>query len=54
MTAPVPDSIRMIPINRIDIVNPRVRNRKVFLELVESIATVGLKRQNGAWPRSEI
>ena len=44
MTAPVPDSIRMIPINRIDIVNPRVRNRKVFLELVESIATVGLKR----------
>ncbi len=36
--------IRMIPIDRIDIVNPRLRNRKVYLELVESIAAVGLKR----------
>ncbi|MCP1469658.1 ParB family chromosome partitioning protein [Sphingobium sp. OAS761] len=36
--------IRTIPIANIDILNPRARNRKVFDELVESIASVGLKR----------
>jgi len=33
-----------IPIADIEILNPRIRNRKIFDELVESIATVGLKR----------
>lgn len=36
--------IRTIPIESIDILNPRARNRKVFDELVESIQAVGLKR----------
>ena len=36
--------IQSIRIDRIRIANPRVRNRKVFAGIVESIATVGLKR----------
>jgi ParB family chromosome partitioning protein len=36
--------IEMIPIDLIDVVNPRERNRKIFKEFVSNIATVGLKR----------
>jgi ParB family chromosome partitioning protein len=36
--------IEMIPIDMIDVVNPRERNRKIFKEFVSNIATVGLKR----------
>jgi ParB family chromosome partitioning protein len=36
--------VEMIPIERVVVVNPRVRNRRVFNEIVESIALVGLKR----------
>jgi len=37
-------SIQMIPIESIHILNPRVRNAKVFEEIVHNIAQVGLKR----------
>lgn len=37
-------AIMTIPIAAIEVLNPRVRNRKVFDEMVESIRTVGLKR----------
>lgn len=36
--------IRSIPLDRVRVVNPRVRSRKIFAGIVESIATVGLKR----------
>ena len=36
--------IRDIPIDRIDILNPRVRNQKIFRELVASIEALGLKK----------
>ena len=36
--------VEMIPIDRIVILNPRVRNRRKFMEVVESIRTIGLKR----------
>ena len=36
--------IRMIPIGAITVLNPRVRNKKIFNELVTSIAHLGLKR----------
>ncbi|NYZ16888.1 ParB N-terminal domain-containing protein [Azospirillum sp. RWY-5-1] len=39
-----PSEIQPIPIDRIRVLNPRSRNQKVFASLVESIATVGLKR----------
>lgn len=36
--------VEMIPIDRITIVNPRLRNKKVFKGIVENIADIGLKR----------
>lgn len=43
MTCETPD-IKSIPIRDITIINPRSRNRKVFSELVTSIANLGLKK----------
>lgn len=40
---PVP-TVRNIPVDAIDVVNPRARSRRVFREIVDSIAAVGLKR----------
>ena len=37
-------NIQMIPIARIDILNPRDRNKKKFEEMVENISKVGLKK----------
>lgn len=39
-----PAQVRAIPVDKIRILNPRVRNRRSFDELVESISRVGLKR----------
>ena len=36
--------ISMIPVHAINVLNPRARNRKVFNELVTSIAHLGLKK----------
>jgi ParB family chromosome partitioning protein len=36
--------VEMIPIDRITVVNPRLRNKKVFKGIVDNIAEVGLKR----------
>jgi ParB family chromosome partitioning protein len=43
MTSNVPE-IRMIPIASIAILNPRLRNKRIFNELVTSIAHLGLKK----------
>lgn len=39
-----PPEVRMVPIDAITVVNPRVRNRRIFQELVTSIAHLGLKK----------
>lgn len=36
--------VEMIPIEKVVVINPRARNRRIFNEIVESIALVGLKR----------
>jgi ParB family transcriptional regulator, chromosome partitioning protein len=36
--------VEMIPIDRITVVNPRLRNKKTFKGIVENIAEIGLKR----------
>ena len=36
--------IKMIPVERVNILNPRVRNPKMFDAIVQNIAKVGLKR----------
>lgn len=43
MTAPAPE-IRMVPVDAITVLNPRARNKRVFQELVDSIAHLGLKK----------
>lgn len=37
-------AVELIPIEHISVVNPRVRNKKVFKEIVENISEIGLKR----------
>jgi len=39
-----PQTAELIPIDRITVVNPRVRNRKAFEEIVDNISELGLKR----------
>lgn len=36
--------VEMIPLDRITVVNPRIRNARVFKEIVDNIAQIGLKR----------
>lgn len=44
MSARPAQRVEMIPVDRIAVLNPRIRNPKVFREIVDSIAKVGLKR----------
>lgn len=37
-------TVSMIPIDHIQVLNPRVRNQRVFGEIVDNIETIGLKR----------
>jgi ParB family transcriptional regulator, chromosome partitioning protein len=39
-----PPTVEMISLDQIEVVNPRLRNAKVFREIVENIAAIGLKR----------
>jgi ParB family transcriptional regulator, chromosome partitioning protein len=52
MTAsmPVPE-LRMIPLNRIDVLNPRERNQRKFNLIVDNIGAVGLKKPVTVTPR---
>ena len=36
--------IRMVPVDAVTVLNPRVRNKRVFQELVTSIEHLGLKK----------
>lgn len=44
MTARPAQRVEWIPIDRITVLNPRLRNQKVFKEIVDNIARIGLKR----------
>src|SRR3546814_973918 len=50
MSAPPPE-IRSVPVDLITILNPRVRNKRIFQELVNSIANLGLKKHITDRPR---
>ena len=43
--------VTLIPTDRIRILNPRVRNKRAFAEMVENIARIGLKRPITVAPR---
>ncbi|MBX4863768.1 ParB N-terminal domain-containing protein [Rhizobium bangladeshense] len=44
MVAVPAQKVEMIPINKITVVNPRLRNKKHFKEIVANIGQIGLKR----------
>jgi ParB family chromosome partitioning protein len=44
MTVARPQTIEMIPISRITVLNPRARNKRQHREIVNNIETIGLKR----------
>ena len=44
--------LQMIPLDHIDVLNPRERNGKIFEEIVGSILSVGLKKPIKVTPRS--
>jgi ParB family chromosome partitioning protein len=44
--------LRMVPIDRIDVLNPRERNVKVFDEIVSNIRALGLKKPITVTPRA--
>src|SRR4051794_8633516 len=44
MTVRYEDRVQMIPVCQINVLNPRDRGRKKFLQITDNIARVGLKR----------
>jgi ParB family chromosome partitioning protein len=44
MAAGVHQLVELIPVDRITVINPRVRNKKVFKDIVANIAQLGLKK----------
>jgi ParB family chromosome partitioning protein len=53
MRAEPTPTIEQIPISQIEVVNPRVRNKRVFKGIVDNIAQLGLKRPITVARRSE-
>ena len=41
---PEPIAVEMVPVNQITVANPRIRNKKVFQQIIDSISKVGLKK----------
>jgi ParB family transcriptional regulator, chromosome partitioning protein len=44
MTALPAQRVEMIPVDRVTVVNPRVRNKRNFKEIIDNIAQIGLKK----------
>ena len=44
MLREIPDAVRVIPIDRIEVLNSRDRNTKIFEEIVGNIKSIGLKK----------
>ena len=38
------ETVELIPIDRITVINPRIRNRKSFKDIVENVGALGLKK----------
>ena len=53
-TADKPVEIRMIPVDKIDVLNPRDRNAKAFNVIVGNIKNVGLKKPIKVTPRTSM
>jgi ParB family transcriptional regulator, chromosome partitioning protein len=44
MAHDTPSCVELVPIDHVTVINPRVRNKKVFKEIVENISEIGLKK----------
>lgn len=53
MTALPAQRVEWIPIDQITVINPRARDKRVFKEIVENIARIGLKRPITVTRRAE-
>lgn len=53
MAAGVHQLVELIPIDRITVINPRVRNKKVFKDIVSNIGQIGLKKPITVTKRSD-
>ena len=47
------NELQMVPINLIDVLNPRDRNSRVFDEIIGNIKTIGLKKPVTVTPRKD-
>ncbi|QBQ95907.1 ParB/RepB/Spo0J family partition protein [Paraburkholderia pallida] len=47
-----PAVVRMIPVDQIEVINPRERNSRVFAEIVDNIKAIGLKKPIVVTPRA--
>ena len=45
------ETVQLIPIDRITVINPRIRNRKSFKDIVENIGAIGLKKPDHCRPQ---
>lgn len=45
------DKVRMVPVDQIEVINPRERNNQVFSEIVQNIQDIGLKKPIKVTPR---
>jgi ParB family chromosome partitioning protein len=52
-TATTFDTVRPIPLERIEVLNPRERNGRVFAEIVANIKAIGLKKPVVVTPRPD-
>jgi len=46
-----PKTVRMIPVDRIEVLNHRERNTRIFEEIADNIKTIGLKKPITVAPR---
>ena len=44
MMADIPETVTLVPIDRIEVLNSRDRNMKIFEDIVENIRAIGLKK----------
>jgi ParB family chromosome partitioning protein len=44
LTSDLPEAVTLVPVDRIQVLNSRERNAKVFEEIVENIRAIGLKK----------
>ena len=47
----LPTELQMIPMDRIEVLNPRERNNRIFEVIVDNIKTLGLKKPVTVTPR---